>query len=92
MDYKLTLKGSTVLHAVNVFNAISRRRAAQPRTDKRLGGVPFAGYDFPMSPVLCEQRRVARFSGPSDWLPFLVRFWASCQSSAASYADKNERS
>jgi hypothetical protein len=32
------LKESTVLHAVTVFNAISRRRAAQQRTDKRLGG------------------------------------------------------
>jgi hypothetical protein len=27
----------------NVFAAISRRRAAQQRTDKRLGGVPRKG-------------------------------------------------
>jgi len=33
--------------------------------------------DFPMSPVLCEQLKVARFSGPSDWLSFLVHFWTS---------------
>jgi hypothetical protein len=30
-----------------------------------------------MSPVLYEQRRVARSSGPSERLPFLVRFWAN---------------
>jgi hypothetical protein len=41
--------------------AVSRRRAAQPRADKRLGGVPRKGCDFPMSPVLGEQRRVVCF-------------------------------
>ncbi|MDH3543194.1 MAG: hypothetical protein OEM80_11120, partial [Desulfobulbaceae bacterium] len=33
----------------------------------------------------------SRFAGPSGWLPFLVRFWANCQSSAVLYADKNEQ-
>ncbi|MFC1817705.1 hypothetical protein ACFL0B_01260, partial [Thermodesulfobacteriota bacterium] len=33
----------------------------------------------------------ARNAGPSGWLPFLVRFWANCQSSAVLYADKNEQ-
>jgi hypothetical protein len=34
---------------------------------------PARGYklrDFPMSPVLCEQRWAARCSGPSERLPF----------------------
>jgi len=44
--------------------------------EKRLGGVPRKGYDFPMSPVLGEQRRaVPQNAGPSDRLHFLlVRF------------------
>jgi len=40
---------------------------------------PAKGYDFPMSPVLCEQHpargyklRAARYSGPSERLPFFV--------------------
>jgi hypothetical protein len=45
---------------------------------------PIKGYklrDFPMSPVLCEQHpsrgyklRAARYCGPGERLPFLVRF------------------
>ena len=44
VDYAILLKGSFVLPTVNnVSDAISRRRAAQQRTDKRLGGVPRKG-------------------------------------------------
>lgn len=40
-----------------IKKAISHSRAAKQSTGKRLGGAPRKGCNFPMSPVLCEQRR-----------------------------------
>ena len=59
--------------------AVSRSRAAQQKTEKRLGGVPRKGCDFPMSPVLCEQH-------PSRG--YKLRVVRRCQTSSETASDR----
>jgi len=78
------------------FIAISRCQAAQQKAEKRLSGVPRKGVRLSEASAYCEQHRTVRRSRTSSetasgWLPFLVRFWANCQSSVVLYADKNEQ-
>jgi hypothetical protein len=80
------------------FIAISRCQAAQQKAEKRLGGVPRKRVRLSEASAIASSTPQgginfgqSRFAGPSGWLPFWVRFWANCQSSAVLYADKNEQ-